>query len=134
MEYIAKVQCMGAKLIAQAKQGCDYGSIVEIVVREPTEALPPCTHRYKYRLFFDLPGECMVRYDNERGKGDHRHADGMEVTSVYALAKAAGRNCSNVHADIARLVEPGLVARTDEKMVKVQFDGVEIHMDLARAR
>ncbi len=75
----------------------------------------------------------MVRYDNERGKGDHRHADGMEVTSVYALAKAAGRNCSNVHADIARLVELGLVARTAEKMVKVQFDGVEIHMDLARA-
>ena len=58
---------------------------------------------------------------------------GMGATSVYALAKAAGRNYSNVHADIARLVELGLVARTDDEMVEVQFDAVEIHMELARA-
>lgn len=58
---------------------------------------------------------------------------GLGAVSVYALAKAAGRNYSNVHADVARLVELGLVARTEAETVEVQFDAVEIHMDLARA-
>lgn len=58
---------------------------------------------------------------------------GLGPVSVYALAKAAGRNYSNVHADISRLVELGLVARTDDETVDVEFDAVEIHMDLARA-
>ncbi|MCK9389297.1 MAG: DUF6516 family protein [Sulfuritalea sp.] len=60
------MQHMVATLIAQAKEVHDDGSIVEIVVWELAEPLPPCTHRYKYRLFFGVPGECLVRYDNER--------------------------------------------------------------------
>lgn len=58
---------------------------------------------------------------------------GMGPASVYALAKTAGRNYSNVHADVARLVELGLVERTDEDMVIVPFDAVEIRMALAQA-
>lgn len=53
--------------------------------------------------------------------------------SVYALAKAAERSYSNVHADIARLVDLGLVERTDDETVTVPFDVVEIRMSLARA-
>ena len=30
-------------------------------------------HGYKYSLFYGRPGERLVGYDNERGKGDHRH-------------------------------------------------------------
>lgn len=74
---------MKARLIAQAKEIRDDGSIVDIVVWELSEPLPPCAHPYKYRLFFGWPGECFVRYDNERGKGDHRH-DGA-VESAYAF-------------------------------------------------
>ena len=75
------MQYMKATLIVQAKEVRDDGSMVEIVVWELAQPLPPCKHRYKYRLFFGAPGECFVRYDNERGKGDHRHAGGIE--SVY---------------------------------------------------
>ena len=33
----------------------------------------------KYRLYYGLPdGTCIVRYDNEAGKGDHRHSGGLE--------------------------------------------------------
>lgn len=67
------MQYMKAKLIAQAKEVRDDGSIVQIVIWELPEPLVPCSHRYKYRLFFGRAGECFVRYDNERGKGDHRH-------------------------------------------------------------
>ena len=72
---------MKAAPIAQAKEVRGDGSIVEIVVWELAEPMLPCTHSYKYRLFFGQAGKCFVRYDNERGKGDHRHAGGVE--SIY---------------------------------------------------
>jgi predicted transcriptional regulator len=52
--------------------------------------------------------------------------------SVYALAKAAERNYSNVHTDVARLEELGLVERTDEGAVSVPFEAVEILVPLAQ--
>ena len=37
-------------------------------------------HGLKYRLYYGLPdGTCLVRYDNETGKGDHRHFQGKET-------------------------------------------------------
>ena len=30
-------------------------------------------HDYKYSLALVIAGECVLRYDNEAGKGDHRH-------------------------------------------------------------
>jgi predicted transcriptional regulator len=53
--------------------------------------------------------------------------------SVYALAKAAERNYSNVHTDVARLEELGLIERTVDGEVSVPFDTVEILLPLARA-
>ncbi len=53
--------------------------------------------------------------------------------SVYALAKAAGRKYANVHGDVAHLAELGLVARTDDDLVQVPFEAIEIHMPLALA-
>ena len=58
---------------------------------------------------------------------------GLGPCSVYALAKAAERNYSNVHADISRLVDLGLVERIDDETVEVKFDAVEIRMALAQA-
>ena len=76
---MASMQYMPAVLIAKAKEVRDDGSIVEVVVWELSEPLPPSAHRYKYRLFYGAAGECRVRYDNERGKGDHRHLGGQEA-------------------------------------------------------
>jgi len=70
---------MAATLIARVKEIRDDGSIVEIVVWELLEPLLPSLHNFKYRLFFGKPGETRVRYDNERGKGDHRHVGDMEL-------------------------------------------------------
>ncbi|MFQ5740312.1 MAG: DUF6516 family protein [Acidobacteriota bacterium] len=36
-------------------------------------------HGIKYRLYYGLKdGRCIVRYDNEAGKGDHRHYENRE--------------------------------------------------------
>lgn len=67
------MQYIGAAPIARAKEVRDDGSIVEIVIWELQEPLPPSLHCYKYRLYFGARGVSRVRYDNERGKGDHRH-------------------------------------------------------------
>jgi hypothetical protein len=77
------MQYMVAKLLARAKEVQDDGSIVEVVIWELAEPLPPCEHRYKYRLFFGQPGMTLIRYDNERGKGDHRHVGGMELPYTF---------------------------------------------------
>lgn len=55
------------------------GYIREIVVWKLDKPLSGCSHRFKYRLFFGrADGTCLIRYDNERGKGDHRHVDDRE--------------------------------------------------------
>ena len=45
-----------------------------------------CRHasnRYSYRMYFGLNGVSRVRYDNERGKGDHRHIGSEEFEYTF---------------------------------------------------
>ena len=69
---------MDAESIARVKEVRDDGSVVEIVVWRLAQPLSPCVHPYKYRLYFGADGQCRVRYDNKRGKGDHRHVNNVE--------------------------------------------------------
>jgi hypothetical protein len=39
---------------------------------------------FKYRLVYVVEGVRVLRYDNESGKGDHRHSGGKE--SAYAFS------------------------------------------------
>ena len=89
------MQYMSARLVARAKEIRDDGTIVEIVIWLLDEPLTPCQHRYKYRLFYGTAGECRVRYDNERGKGDHRHIGPNEM--MYAFS-----NLETLLADFER--------------------------------
>ena len=52
--------------------------------------------------------------------------------SVYALAKAAARNYSNVHTDVSRLEVLGLVERNGDGSISVPYDAVEILLPLAQ--
>jgi len=72
------MQYVKATLLAHAKEILDDGAIVEVVVWQVPEPIPPCVHSFKYRLFFGTATASRVRYDNERGKGDHRHIDHVE--------------------------------------------------------
>lgn len=59
-------------------------AFAEIAVCRVIEALSPSQHPFKYRLAYVVKGECVLRYDNERGKGDHRHFGTEEA--VYAFS------------------------------------------------
>ena len=78
---------MPAVLVAQAKEVRDDGSVIEIVVWELSEPLAPSTHRYKYRLYYGAAGITRVRYDNERGKGDHRHSGEREESYAFSTVE-----------------------------------------------
>jgi hypothetical protein len=52
--------------------------IVEMVIWKLPEADSERPHGLKYRLVYVRDGERLVGYDNERGKGDHRHYGGRE--------------------------------------------------------
>lgn len=43
----------------------------------------PSRHAYKYRLVYIVAGERVIGYDNERGKGDHRHRRGAESPYIF---------------------------------------------------
>ena len=74
---------MKARLLYEFKQRHDDGAIIEMVLWELPQPIAGSAHRYKYRLFYGFPGRRIVGYDNESGKGDHRHAGASE--SRYAF-------------------------------------------------
>lgn len=59
------------------------GGIVEMVVWRVPRPVPPSGHDFKYRLVYLRGGKRVVGYDNERGKGDHRHLGGRELQYVF---------------------------------------------------
>ncbi len=50
--------------------------------------------------------------------------------SVYALAKSLGRDYKNVHTEVARLVELGLIERRGAAQVAVSWDAVRVELKL----
>jgi hypothetical protein len=54
------------------------GGVIEIVVWQVPAPVHPSMHGFKYRLVFARGGVRVVGYDNERGKGDHRHIGAIE--------------------------------------------------------
>ena len=74
---------MPAVPVAKAKEFRDDGSIVEVVVWTLSAPLTPSKHSYKYRLYFGVAGVCRARYDNERGKGDHRHLGERQEDYIF---------------------------------------------------
>lgn len=69
-----KLNHMAAILLFRSKYIYPDGSIREMVLWELPKKMPKSSHRFKYRLYYGLAnGTCLVRYDNETAKGDHRH-------------------------------------------------------------
>lgn len=56
----------------------DDGYISALRLWRVPSPVPPSTHSFKYALFYGRDGERAVLFDNERGKGDHKHILGVE--------------------------------------------------------
>lgn len=74
-------------------------AFAELVLWRLPKPLEGSTHGFKYRLAYVVRGECVLRYDNETGKGDHRHCEGIE--SAYGFS-TPDRLLADFQRDIAR--------------------------------
>jgi hypothetical protein len=69
---------MKAELLIDERFVLDTRTFVEIVVWQVPRPLRSSAHSFKYRLALVADGVCVLRYDNEAGKGDHRHEQNAE--------------------------------------------------------
>lgn len=70
---------MKARRIFYDKALLPEGFILEMVIWQLPEQSKERPHGLKYRLFYGRNGVRMVGYDNERGKGDHKHIVNVEM-------------------------------------------------------
>ncbi len=74
---------MKAKRVFYDKQGLPDGAIIEMVIWQLPKASAERQHGLKYSLFYGKDGKRLIGYDNERGKGDHRHYGDDEESYVF---------------------------------------------------
>lgn len=74
---------MKARMIYRFEQDYDDGAMIRMVIWDVPEPVPPAGHRFKYRLVYIERGKRVIGFDNERGKGDHRHAGDKESAYVF---------------------------------------------------
>jgi hypothetical protein len=69
---------MEAALLEHQKFTLESGATIELKVWRLPARTAERPHGLKYSLFYGRPGKRIVGYDNETGKGDHRHFRGRE--------------------------------------------------------
>ncbi len=91
---------MSVQLLFRDKYVYADGAIREMVIWRLPDTDSERPHGLKYRLYYGYPGNCLVRYDNERGKGDHRHEGGQELPYTWISVE---RLIQDFKSDIHRL-------------------------------
>jgi hypothetical protein len=79
---------MNAELMLDERHAIAENAFVEMVVWRLPAPLAGSRHSFKYRLAFVVDGQCVLRYDNEAGKGDHRHVGATEAAYAFTSPKA----------------------------------------------
>ena len=116
-----------------------------MVIWELPAATVERPHALKYRLYCGEAGRCIVRYDNEAGKGELfsaitekrlellRFVAGHDGLNVRNLAAGLDRDYKNVHTDVAELIALGLLDRADNGTLVAPFDEIVIHAGIRDA-
>lgn len=74
---------MKATELVRTRVAFSEAAFAELVLWRVPRPVPGSTHLFKYRLVYVVKGICVLRYDNEIGKGDHRHVGKKE--SAYSF-------------------------------------------------
>ena len=74
-------------------------AFAELVLWRLPSPVAGSPHEFKYRLAYVVRGVCVLRYDNEVGKADHRHFRGKESTYVFSTPEQL---IADFQQDIAR--------------------------------
>ena len=74
-------------------------AFAEVTIWRVSQPVSPSRHGFKYRLAYVVASQCVLRYDNERGKGDHRHVGTVEAPYVFSTPDQL---MADFNADIGR--------------------------------
>lgn len=105
---------MDAEELIRRRVAVIENGFADIVVWHVHKPVPGSTHNFKYRLAFVVDGQCVLRYDNESGKGDHRHLGGREEPYIFSdprqlttafLTRSRGGNMNTVTIEVRTLAE-----------------------------
>ena len=76
-------------------------AFAELVVWRVPAPVRGSAHEYRYRLALVVDGKCVLRYDNEPGKGDHRHIGDAEERYRF---KSAEQLLADFWADVEEVL------------------------------
>jgi len=85
---VAQKSNMQARLILRQRVILSAGVFKELVLWRVPAPLAGSAHDFKYRMALVVNGACVLRYDNEAGKGDHFHGPAGEVPFVFTGIEA----------------------------------------------
>jgi hypothetical protein len=78
---------MAAELLLDQRYDLDEDAFAEVRIWRVPRPVPGSNHPLKYSLAYVVSGECVLRYDNEAGKGDHRHWKWLEEPYQFTTAE-----------------------------------------------
>ena len=74
---------MQAEKVQKERINLGEDGFAEVVIWRLAQPLAGSAHAFKYRLALVVAEVCVLRYDNEAGKGDHKHLGGREVGYTF---------------------------------------------------
>jgi hypothetical protein len=86
-----------ATLLFNEREKRPPDGFVHLKVWHLSKPLLGSRHPYKYSLSYVIAGNCVLRYDNERGKGDHRHFTNVETPYEFS---SVGQLLRDFRADV----------------------------------
>jgi hypothetical protein len=79
---------MTAEVMLKERHVVSEEAYVELVIWRLASPVAGSQHGFKYRLAFVVNGRSVLRYDNERGKGDHKHIGEDEIPYTFTTPQA----------------------------------------------
>lgn len=93
---------MKATLIIERRENLAESMFTQVVIWRVPSPKRGSEHLFKYRLAFVVDGVCVLRYDNEAGKGDHKHIGAKEFPCTFANLE---KLIDDFEADVRRWID-----------------------------
>ena len=90
---------MKAFVFVRARLAYSASAFAQLAPWQVPKPVAGSRHGFKYRLVYVVGGVCVLRDDNEGGKGDHRHVEGKESRCVFTTPDQL---IADLQRDIAR--------------------------------
>lgn len=74
---------MLADLLLRERRVLAENQFAEMVIWRVPKRVPGSAHDFKYRLALVVDEVCVLRFDNEAGKGDHKHLGTVQVAYAF---------------------------------------------------